>query len=139
MKKRIRKKLHVGEFKQYGNVVVIKTDENEETAEEILMKLEAIIDSFSLTVAGGGTGRIIIPSRQGNKYIPTLPGLIVTSIANGELPLDEMMFCIYIKSKSCVPQEALEAIKTTFGDKKYELQIGKSMDLWPNNYGRHNK
>ena len=139
MKKRIRKKRHIGEFKQYGNVIVIKTNFSEETAEEILMKFEAIIDSFSLTVAGGGTGRIIIPSRQGNKYIPTLPGLIVTSIAKGELPLDEMMFCIYVKSKSCVPQEALEAIKTTFADKKYELQIGKSMDLWPNSFGRHNK
>ncbi|MSS17404.1 50S ribosome-binding protein YggL [Sodaliphilus pleomorphus] len=139
MKKRIRKKLHIGEFKQYGNVIVIKTNFSEETAEEILMKFEAIIDSFSLTVAGGGTGRIIIPTRQGNKYIPTLPGLIVTSIAKGELPLDEMMFCIYVKNESCVPQEALGAIKTTFADKKYALQIGKSIDLWPNNFGRHNK
>lgn len=139
MKKRIRKKRHIREFKQYGNVIVIKTNFSEETAEEILMKFEAIIDSFSLTVAGGGTGRIIIPSRQDNKYIPTLPGLIVTSIANGELPLDEMMFCIYAKNESCLPQEVLDAIKTTFADKKYELKIGKSMDLWPNNYGRHNK
>ncbi len=138
MKKRIRKKRHIGEFKQYGNVIVIKSNFSEEAAEEILMKFEVIIDSFSLTVAGGGSGRIIIPSRQGNKYIPTLPSLIVASIAKGELPLDEMMFCIYVKSESCVPQEALDAIKTTFADKKYELQIGKSMDLWFNNYCRYN-
>lgn len=135
MKKRIRKKRHIGEFKQYGNVIVIKTNFSEETAEEILMKFESIIDRFSLTVAGGGTGRIIIPSKKGNKYIPTLPSLIVTSIAKGELPLDEMMLCIYVKSESCVPQEALEAIETTFDDKKYELQISKRMDLWPNNNG----
>ena len=134
MKKRIRKKLHIGEFKKYGNVIVIKTNFSEETAEEILMKFEAIIDSFSLTVAGGGSGRIIIPSRQGNKYIPTLPGLIVTSIAKGELPLDEMMFCIYAKSKSCVPQEALDAIKETFADESYSVKIGKSLDLWHTKY-----
>ena len=33
MKKRIRKKLHVGEFKQYGNVIIINTHGDEETAE----------------------------------------------------------------------------------------------------------
>ena len=36
MKKRIRKKLHVGEFKQTGNVIFINTDGDEQTAETIL-------------------------------------------------------------------------------------------------------
>jgi hypothetical protein len=29
-----------------------------------------------------------------------------------------------------VPQAALDAIKETFADEKYGVQIGKSIDLW---------
>ena len=130
MKKRIRKKLHVGEFKQYGNVIIIKTHGDEETAEDILMKFEPIIDDYSITVAGGGTGRIIIPSKKGNKYIPTIAGLIVTSVAEGSVPMDEMMFCVYVKRANEVPKDALETIKNTFADEKHEVQIGNSIDLW---------
>lgn len=130
MKKRIRKKLHVGEFKQYGNVIIINTNGDEETAEDILMKLEHIIEDYSLTIAGGGTGRIIIPSKKGNKYIPTIAGLVVTSVAEGSVPMDEMMFCVYVKGAIEVPKETLETIKNTFADEKYKVQIGNNIDLW---------
>lgn len=137
MKKRIRKKRHVGEFKQHGNVIIIKTDGNEQTAEDILTKLEPLIENHSLTIAGGGTGRILIPSKKNNKYIPTIAALITTSIAQGLTPTDEMMFCVYVKGAKEVSQEALVAIKETFADEKYAIQIGKSIDLWPANYDFH--
>ena len=114
MKKRIRKKRHAGEFKQYGNVFIIKTDGNEQTAEDILTKLEPLIENHSLIIAGGGAGRILIPSKKNNKYIPTIAALITTSIALGLTPTDEMMFCVYVKGAKEVPQEALDAIKETF-------------------------
>ena len=95
-----------------------------------MTKLEPLIENHSLTIAGGGTGRILIPSKKNNKYIPTVAALITTSIAQGLTPTDEMMFCVYVRGAKEVPQEALGAIKET-ADEKYAIQIGKSIDLWP--------
>jgi len=135
MKKRIRKKRHVGEFRLCGNVIIIKTQGEENTAEAILEMLEPIIEKFSLNVAGGGTGRLLIPPKKGNKTIPDLAGTIVSLVVDESYPSDQMMFCIYVKGASEVPQAALEAIKETFADEKYAIQIGRSIDLWhlPNN------
>ena len=130
MKKRIRKKLHVGEFKQTGNVIFINTGGDEQIAENVLEMLDPVIENHSLTVAGGGNGRIIIPHRQGNKHIPLLAGIVVTTVAEESFDPDLMMFLVYVKGASEVPQEALDAIKETFADEKYELQIGKRMELW---------
>ena len=130
MKKRIRKKRHVGEFKNYGNVIILKTQGEEETAATILEKLEPIIEKFSLNVAGGGTGRLLIPPKKGNKTIPNLAGTVVSIVVDESYPSDQMMFCVYVKRTSEVPQAALDAIKETFADEKYGVQIGKSIDLW---------
>ena len=138
MKKRIRKKLHVGEFKQYGNVIILKTQGEEETAALILEKLEPVIEKFSLNVAGGGTGRLLIPPKKGNKTIPDLAGTIVSIVVDESYPSDQMMFLVYVKGASEVPQEALDAIKETFADEKYELKIGKRMELWNNGIGLRN-
>ena len=130
MKKRIRKKRHLGEFKHYGNVIILKTQGEEETAATILEKLEPIIEKFSLNVAGGGTGRLLIPPKKGNKTIPDLAGTVVSILVDESYPSDQMMFCVYMKRTSEVPQAALDAIKETFADEKYGVQIGKSIDLW---------
>ncbi len=130
MKKRIRKKLHVGEYKQCGNVIILNTKGEVEIAEIILDKLQPIIDEFSLTVVGGGTGRILIPSRKGNKYIPDFAGAVITAVVEETFPNDQMMFCIYVKHSTEVPQSALDALKQSFADEQYNLQIGKSLDLW---------
>jgi hypothetical protein len=130
MKKRIRKKRHVGEFKHYGNVIILKTQGEEETAATILEKLEPIIEKFSLNVAGGGTGRLLIPPKKGNKTIPDLAGTVVSIVVDESYPSDQMMFCVYVKHTREVPQAALDAIKETFADEKYGVQIGKSIDLW---------
>jgi len=137
MKKRIRKKLHVGEFKQTGNVIFINTDGDEQTAETVLEMLEPVIENHSLTVAGGGTGRIIVPSGR-IKQIPLLAGIVVTTVAEESFDPDLMMFMVYVKGAPEVPQEALDAIKETFADEKYELQIGEKMELWNNDMGLRN-
>lgn len=138
MKKRIRKKLHVGKFKQTGNVIFINTDGNEQTAETILEMLEPVIENHSLTVAGGGTGRIIVPSGIVGKQIPLLAGIVVTTVAEESFDPDLMMFLVYVKGASEVPQEALDAIKETFAGEKYELQIGERMELWNKDIGLRN-
>lgn len=130
MKKRIRKKHHVGEFKQYGNVVIINTHNEIETAEAVLNMFEPVIDEFSLTLAGGGTGRILIPSKKNNKYIPELAVAVIGAVVEETFPTDQMMFCVYVKGASEVPQEALDAIRKTFADEKFDVQIGKSLDLY---------
>ena len=128
----------MGEFKQTGNVIFINTDGNEQTAETILEMLEPVIENHSLTVAGGGTGRIIVPSGIVGKQIPLLAGIVVTTVAEESFDPDLMMFLVYVKGASEVPQEALDAIKETFADEKYELQIGERMELWNNDTGLTN-
>ena len=130
MKKRIRKKLHVGEFKQTGNVIFINTDGDEQTAETILELFEPIIENHSLTLAGGGTGRIIIPPGIFCKQMPLLAGIVVTTVADESFDPDLMMILVYVKGASEVPQQALDAIKEAFADERYELQISKRMELW---------
>ena len=130
MKKRIRKKLHVGEFKQTGNVIFINTDGDEQTAETVLELFEPIIENHSLTLAGGGTGRIIIPSGRFCKQMPLLAGIVVTQVAEESFDPELMMFLAYVKGTSEVPQVALDAIKEAFADERYELQISKRMELW---------
>lgn len=130
MKKRIRKKLHVGEFKQTGNVIFINTDGDEQTAETVLELFEPIIENHSLTLAGGGTGRIIIPPGIFCKQMPLLAGIVVTTVADESFDPGLMMILVYVKGASEVPQQALEAIKEAFADERYELQISKRMELW---------
>lgn len=130
MKKRIRKKLHVGEFKQTGNVIFINTDGDEQTAETVLELFEPIIENHSLTLAGGGTGRIIIPLGRFCKQMPLLAGIVVTTVADESFDPDLMMILVYVKGASEVPQQALDAIKEAFADERYELQISKRMELW---------
>ncbi len=127
MKKRIRKKLHVGEFKQTGNVIFINTDGDEQTAETVLELFEPIIENHSLTLAGGGTGRIIIPPGIFCKQMPLLAGIVVTTVADESFDPDLMMILVYVKGASEVPQQALDAIKEAFADERYELQISKRM------------
>ena len=130
MKKRIRKKLHVGEFKQTGNVIFINTDGDEQTAETVLELFEPIIENHSLTLAGGGTGIIIIPPGIFCKQMPLLAGIVVTTVADESFDPDLMMILVYVKGASEVPQQALDAIKEAFADERYELQISKRMELW---------
>lgn len=130
MKKRIRKKLHVGEFKQTGNVIFINTDGDEQTAETVLELFEPIIENHSLTLAGGDTGRIIIPPGIFCKQMPLLAGIVVTTVADESFDPDLMMILVYVKGASEVPQQALDAIKEAFADERYELQISKRMELW---------
>ena len=130
MKKRIRKKLHVGEFKQTGNVIFINTDGDEQTAETVLELFEPIIENHSLTLAGGGTGRIIIPPGIFCKQMPLLAGIVVTTVADESFDPELMMFLAYVKGTSEVPQVALDAIKEAFADERYELQVSKRMELW---------
>lgn len=130
MKKRIRKKLYLGEFRRFGNVVSIRIEGGEEASRDVLDRFDPIIEEFGLNVAGGGAGRIIIPSKKGNKHIPTLVADIVTAVAI-ENPIDEMMFCVYMKDSATVPQAALEAIKGAFAAEN--VKISRSLDLWHTN------
>ena len=75
-------------------------------------------------------GRLLIPPKKGNKTIPDLAGTVVSIVVDESYPSDQMMFCVYMKRTSEVPQAALDAIKETFADEKYGVQIGKSIDLW---------
>ena len=120
----------MGEFKQTGNVIFINTDGDEQTAETVLELFEPIIENHSLTLAGGGTGRIIIPPGIFCKQMPLLAGIVVTTVADESFDPDLMMILVYVKGASEVPQQALDAIKEAFADERYELQISKRMELW---------
>lgn len=94
----------MGEFKQTGNVIFINTGGDEQTAENVLEMLDPVIENHSLTVAGGGNGRIIIPSGRLCKQLPLLAGIVVTTVAEESFDPDLMMFLVYVK----VPPKCLK-------------------------------
>ena len=70
MKKRLRKKLHKGEFQQYG--ISIMAPANTENVESTLDVIAEIADRHNILFCGGGLNRMILPSEKyGDLIIPT--------------------------------------------------------------------
>jgi hypothetical protein len=62
MKKRLRKKLHRGEFQQYGISIMIPA--TVETVETILNGITDIANRHNILFCGGGLGRFVLPSEE---------------------------------------------------------------------------
>ena len=73
MKKRLRKKRHIGEFKQCGIVFTLETQGNQETADAVLEKLGDIIDKHNLTVVGEGQEDFLCHPKRATSIFPTSP------------------------------------------------------------------
>lgn len=80
MKKRLRKKLHKGEFQQYGISIWIPV--TTESVEATLDTMAHIADSYKLLFCGGGLGRFVLPTDEyGDLEIPSKIEYLIISIA----------------------------------------------------------
>ena len=64
MKKRLRKKLHKGEFQQYGISIMVSA--NSENVDTILDTIIEIAERHNIIFCGGGFGRLMVPSEKYN-------------------------------------------------------------------------
>ncbi|MDR1601050.1 MAG: 50S ribosome-binding protein YggL, partial [Tannerella sp.] len=62
MKKRLRKKLHKGEFQQYGISLMVPV--NVENIEPTLNSITDIANQYKILFCGGGLGQFILPSEE---------------------------------------------------------------------------
>ncbi|MCC8186142.1 MAG: 50S ribosome-binding protein YggL [Bacteroides sp.] len=80
MKKRLRKKLHKGEFQQYGISIWIPV--TTESVEATLDTITDIADSYKLLFCGGGLGRFVLPAEKyGDLEMPSKIEYLIMSIA----------------------------------------------------------
>jgi hypothetical protein len=80
MKKRLRKKLHKGEFQQYGISIMVPV--NADNLETTLDTLTDIADQNNILFCGGGLGRFVVPSEEyGELKIPSKLEFLVMNIA----------------------------------------------------------
>ena len=70
MKKRLRKKLHRGEFQQFGISLMVPV--NAENVETTLNAITNIADQHKILFCGGGLGLFVLPSKEyGELDIPS--------------------------------------------------------------------
>ncbi|MGV8134894.1 MAG: hypothetical protein AB2L20_06750 [Mangrovibacterium sp.] len=80
MKKRLRKKLHKGEFQQYGISIMVPA--NADNVEATLDVITDIANHNNILFCGGGLGRFIVPSKAyGELKIPSKLEFVVMNIA----------------------------------------------------------
>jgi hypothetical protein len=95
MKRRLRKKLHKGEFQQYGISILVPA--NAENVDAILDAITDIADRHSLLFSGGGLGRLIVPSAEyGEMKIPSKVVSVLLSIAKEPTALSDCVVGFFV-------------------------------------------
>lgn len=80
MKKRLRKKLHKGEFQQYGISIMVPAAID--TVETTLNGITDIASRHNILFCGGGLGQFVLPSDEyGEQEIPSKVEFLVMNIA----------------------------------------------------------
>jgi hypothetical protein len=131
MKKRIRKKLHNGEFQQYGIAIMIPADVN--NIEDRLHILTDIAETNHILFVGGGLGHFVLPSEEyGNLDIPTKVESIINLIAFIEDPLDDCIIGYFIHpTEREIDNTLSEKVKLELNNAlKMEFKINCKVNLW---------
>jgi len=131
MKKRLRKKLHKGEFQQFGISMFVPVNED-----NIREKLDVIVDiaeKNDLLFIGGGFGYFMLPSEKyGNMNIPKKIETLINFIALSNEPQFDAIIGYFINPvekeinmnvAEKVEFELKEALQT-------EFKINNRVDLW---------
>lgn len=127
MKKRIRKKKHLGEFEKYG--ILIKFDITENEIEDVTDFVNDFADAHDLYSWGGGYGRFSMQHVKDNYDVPTVVVEIIRAITNGMN--DKPLFCLYSPDSLRVPEETLVEITSVFDNSTYKASIApKQIRLW---------
>lgn len=122
MKKRLRKKLHRGEFQQYGISLMVPV--TEDTIETTLNTITEIADKYQVIFCGGGLDRFIMPSEEYRDLdIPDKIEFLIMTIA---LSPETISDCIIGYFSNPIGQE----ISVETADKiKVELESSLNMEF----------
>lgn len=90
MKKRLRKKLHKGEFQQYGISIIVPT--TVDTVETILNGITDVASRHNILFCGGGLGRFVLPSEEYSEL--EMPSKVEFLVMNIALSSETLSDCI---------------------------------------------
>jgi uncharacterized protein YggL (DUF469 family) len=131
MKKRIRKKLHKGEFQQHGISIMIPADVN--NIEDRLHILTDIADENHILFVGGGLGRFVLPSEEyGDLDIPKKVESLIKYMALSNEPQLDCIIGYFIhpfekEINNDIADKVKSKLEESFGN---DLEINCKIDLW---------
>jgi len=131
MKKRLRKKLHKGEFQQLGISLFVPS--NSDDAEMQLDTILNIADNNNILFIGGGFGRFSMPSEKyGNLDIPKkIVDMIMYIALSNEEQLDGIIGYFVNPFEHKISQEIAEKVNAELKNiLNTEFKINLRVDLW---------
>lgn len=127
MKKRIRKKHHLGEFDKFG--IVLTFDVEEDKMNDLIDSVNDFADSHDLYAWGGGHGQISTQHVSDNYNVPHVVVTIIRSIMYGEV--GESIFCFYSSKSQHIAKDVIDEMTATFMNSPYKAKIGvRQISLW---------
>ncbi len=130
MKKRLRKKLHKGEFAEIG--ISIRVSVTDATVADILDKLADIADANRLVFCGGGAGHIITPGEEyGNITMPRKVEYLVLALIPDPYLLSDAIIGYYTDPVAkTISDDRIENVRTAINALNVEHDANYSVDLW---------
>ena len=131
MKKRQRKKLHKGEFQQFGISLFVPSDGS--NVQESLGVITDIADKNAILFIGGGFGYFVMPSEEYNNLdIPKkIVDLATFIVSNHEQPFDGIIGYFINPFKNEITKDVAEKVKSELETAlNAELKINLRIDLW---------
>ncbi|MDL2320709.1 YggL family protein [Alistipes sp. OttesenSCG-928-B03] len=130
MKKRLRKKLHKGEFQEVG--IFVKVTVTGATAADVLDKLADIADTNRLVFSGGGVGHIILPSEEyGDITMPRKVEYLMSALISDPYLLSDGIIGYYSNpAAKMIPLEKIESVKASINALNMEYKANYCVDLW---------
>jgi hypothetical protein len=131
MKKRLRKKLHKGEFQQFGISLMVPV--NAENVETTLDTITAIADQHKILFCGGGLSRFVLPSKEyGDLDIPSKIEFLIMNIALGPETLMDCIVGYFVNPFGKeIDADTADKVKAALENAlKVEFKINCRIDLW---------
>ena len=131
MKKRFRKKLHKGEFQEFGISIFVPV--NGDNIREKLHSITAIAENNNIIFIGGGLGYFTLPSKEyGNADVPKKIETLINYIALSNEPQSDCIIGYFIKpyeKEICI--EVAQKVKSELESAlNTEIKINLRIDLW---------
>ena len=133
MKKRLRKKLHKGEFQQFG--VSIMVPANTENVDTLLDTLTDIAERHDTIFCGCGLGRLVLPSDEYDDLkIPAKVSFLAMAFTKDPQILSDYIVGYYINPAGKeIAADVAEKINAELGKTlKTDFKINLRVGLWDN-------
>ncbi len=131
MKKRLRKKLHKGEYQQYGISIMVPA--NIENVESVLNVITGIADQNKVLFCGGGFGQFILPSEEyGELKMPSKIEYLIMNIALGPETLSDCVIGYFVNPiGNEIKEDVANKVKAGLEKAlKADFKINCRIDLW---------